>query len=65
MTVKEFRARHSLTGAALASMLGVDARTIRRWEATGPTARATPEPVIRLLWLMDRVGLEVMRGYHG
>lgn len=64
MTVKEFRARHSLTGAALASLLGVEARTVRRWEQeTGPTARQAPAPVLRLLWLMDRHGIGLLDGY--
>jgi hypothetical protein len=33
--IKAFRARHSLSQAALADMLGVDQTTVARWENTG------------------------------
>jgi DNA-binding transcriptional regulator YiaG len=42
--------RLGLTHAEAARMLGVDARTSRRW-ASG--ARKVPEPVQRLLWACE------------
>jgi transcriptional regulator with XRE-family HTH domain len=44
--VKTFRDRHGMSQEAAAEMLGVDARTVRRWEAEVVTPR--PETVARL-----------------
>lgn len=54
MTPTEFRAalaRLNLSQAAAARVLGVDARTARRW-ALGE--RDVPPPVERLLWACER-----------
>ncbi|MDF1720493.1 MAG: hypothetical protein P1U65_07460 [Minwuia sp.] len=64
MNVKAFLARHSLTGAALARLLGVSPRAVRTWEqAGGPNARAMPDTVRRLLWLIDQHGPDLLAGY--
>ncbi|WP_321336529.1 hypothetical protein [Breoghania sp.] len=57
MTPAEFKAtryRLNLTGAELAYILGVDARTIRKWEAEGGSnARKPPPTACRVMeWLL-------------
>lgn len=58
MTPAEFRAirrRLGRTVEALARAMGVDRRTIQRWEAEGvPTARAIPGPARILMRLFAR-----------
>jgi DNA-binding transcriptional regulator YiaG len=54
MTPDEFRAalaRLGLTQSGAARLLGVDARTVRKWACD---ERGVPEPVRRLLWLCER-----------
>lgn len=41
----EIMARHGLDGAAIAKIVGVSERTVRRWLEQD----ATPEPALRLL----------------
>lgn len=55
MTPLELRAvreRLGLTQGAAARLVGVDGRTWRRWEND---ERDIPEPVVRLVWLLERL----------
>jgi DNA-binding transcriptional regulator YiaG len=64
MNVKAFRARHGLTGADTARLLGVSARAVRAWEQEqGPMARRMPAPARRLMWLIDRHGTDLLADY--
>lgn len=48
--LRPYRERLGLTQGAAARLIGVDGRTWRYWEAG---ARGIPEPVARLLWLLE------------
>lgn len=57
MTLRDTLARLDLTQTEAARLLGVEARTVRRWcEAPdAPGYRSMPEPVWRLLRLIEHV----------
>jgi len=56
---RSLRARLALTGEALARCLGIDARTVRRWEQDPKQKgwRPVPEPILRImrLWADPRL----------
>ena len=48
-TVRELRQAAGLTQAKLAARFGIPKRTVESWEATGPSARACPGYVRRMM----------------
>lgn len=66
MTPSEFSAilsRLGLTQSQAAAVLGLSLRAIENYKASGQNARAIPEPMAKLLRLMDRgkISLEQVR----
>jgi DNA-binding transcriptional regulator YiaG len=57
--VKQFRCEHAMTAAVLASILGVNWRTLQRWERRGPTRQAVFHMRLIAAYLEDHTVTEL------